>query len=209
MVLDFVSRQSGADYSHIPVLPNIKLPNSDESLDYLKACLKICTETHSLCKQVLSSSPKRLLHIGMLGDGSVRLYETPDGFREPYIALSYCWGKSNVLKTESLNIQSLSQGFNLDQLPAAIQDAAHITQKLGLKYLWVDALCIIQDSKVDWEEQSAKMCSIYENAHLTVIASSSDTANVSFLNQRVRPRTFQYCIPGKPDIVLAARAEYI
>ncbi|KAI0136112.1 HET-domain-containing protein [Hypoxylon sp. NC0597] len=201
------SSQSRSAYAHIPVLPDIKPPNSKESFNYLKTCLKICTETHDSCRQNLSSPPKRLLHIGVCGDDSVRLYESPDGFREPYIALSYCWGKSNVVKTESSNIQLLIQGFSLKQLPAAIQDAAHVTQKLGLKYLWVDALCIIQDSKTDWEEQSAKMCSIYENAHLTIIASSSDAANVSFLNHSMRPLTFRYRVPDKPDVVLAARAE--
>ncbi|KAI1761084.1 HET-domain-containing protein [Hypoxylon sp. FL1150] len=202
-----VSDQSKLEYAHIPVLPDIKNPNSEESLEYLKTCLRICAETHNSCKQDLSLPPKRLLHIGVRGDGSVRLYETPDDFRESYIALSYCWGKSNVLKTESTNIQSLSQGFHLTQLPVAIQDAAHITERLGLKYLWVDALCIIQDSKLDWEEQSAKMCSIYENAYLAVIASSSGAANVSFLDSSARPTTFQYRIPSKPDIILAARAE--
>lgn len=143
----------------------------------------------------------------MHGDSSARLYETPDDFREPYVALSYCWGKSNVLKTESSNIQSLIQGFSLEQVPAAVQDAAYVTQKLGLQYLWVDALCIIQDSKEDWDEQSAKMCSIYENAYLTIIASSSDAANVSFLKHGARPMTFQYRVPDKPGIILAARTE--
>ncbi|KAI1085427.1 HET-domain-containing protein [Whalleya microplaca] len=204
---DSVLGQSSSAYAHIPVLPDIKPPYSKESFNYLKACLKICTESHDYCKQNLSSPPKRLLHIGERGDDSARLYETPDDFREPYIALSYCWGKSNVLKTESSNIQSLMQGFSLKQVPTAVQDAAHITQKLGLKYLWVDALCIIQDSKMDWEEQSAKMCSIYEKAYLTIIAASSDAANVSFLNHFSRPMTFQYCVPDKPDIILAARAE--
>ncbi|KAI0842464.1 HET-domain-containing protein [Hypoxylon sp. FL0890] len=205
--IDSVPPQSTSAYAHIPALPDIKPPYSEESFNYLKTCLKICTETHKLCKQDLSSPPKRLLHIGVLGDDSARLYETPDGFQEPYIALSYCWGRGNVLKTESSNIQSLMQGFSLKQLPAAVQDVAHITQKLGLKYLWVDALCIIQDSKMDWEEQAAKMCSIYEKAYLTIIASSSDAANVSFLNHCARPMTFRYRVPDKPDIILVARAE--
>ncbi|XXH01376.1 hypothetical protein Hte_007736 [Hypoxylon texense] len=202
-----VSAQSGSAYAHVPVLPDIKLPYSKESLDYLKTCLKICTETHDSCNQNLPPPPKRLLHVGAHGDDTVKLYETPDDSREPYVALSYCWGKSSVLKTESSNIRLLKQGFSLKQLPAAVQDAARITQKLGLRYLWVDALCIIQDSKEDWEEQSAKMCSIYENAYLTIIASSSDAADVSFLNHGARPTTFQYHVPGKPDVILAARAE--
>ncbi|KAI1098345.1 HET-domain-containing protein [Jackrogersella minutella] len=204
---DSVLGQSKSAYAHIPILPDIKLPDSKESFNYLKTCLKICTETHDSCKQILSSPPRRLIHIGPSGDGLARLYETFDKFQEPYVALSYCWGKSNVLKTESSNIQSLMQGFSLEKLPTAVQDAAHITQKLGLNYLWVDALCIVQDSKMDWEEQSAKMCSIYKEAYLTIIASSSNAANVSFLNHCIRPLTFQYSVPGEPNIILAARAE--
>ncbi|KAI1142192.1 HET-domain-containing protein [Hypoxylon sp. FL0543] len=204
---DPVPTQPRSAYAHIPVFPDIKLPDSKESFNYLKTCLQICTETHSICNQNLSSPPKRLLHIGVRGGGSVRLYETPDDFREPYVALSYCWGKSKVLKTESSNIHSLMHGFSLKQLPAAVQDAAHITRKLGLEYLWVDALCIMQDSKVDWEEQSAKMCSIYERAYLTIIASSSNAANVSFLNHRARPTTFQYRVPDEPGTILAARVQ--
>ncbi|KAI1388957.1 HET-domain-containing protein [Hypoxylon trugodes] len=204
---DSISKQSGSAYAHIPVLPDIKPPSSEESFTYLKACLKTCIETHDSCQQDLLSPPKRLLQLGTRGNGSVRLYETPNDFREPYVALSYCWGKSSVLKTESSNIQSLMRGFDLKQLPAAVQDAAYVTQKLGLKYLWVDALCIIQDSKLDWEDQSAKMCSIYEKAHLTIIASSSDAANVSFLDHSARPETFHYHVPGKQDILLGARRE--
>ncbi|XXH05922.1 hypothetical protein Hte_012364 [Hypoxylon texense] len=155
----------------------------------------------------MSSPPRRLLRIGSPGNSLISLYETSAGFQEPYVALSYCWGKSPTLKTESENIEFLKQGFDLSQLPATIRDAIRIAQNLGLEYIWVDALCIVQDSKRDWEEQSAEMCSIYEQAHLTIAASSSGAADLSFADHSSRPQALRYRVPGPGGVVLAARAE--
>ncbi|KAI1378917.1 heterokaryon incompatibility protein-domain-containing protein [Hypoxylon crocopeplum] len=199
------SEQSRSPYGHLPVLPDIKPPHSEESFNYLKSRLRACVETHDSCRQNLSSASKRLLHLGSTGDSSASLYETPVGFREPYVALSYCWGGDVPLKTLKSNIRSLMQGFSLTQLPAAVRDAAQITRKLGLQYLWVDSLCIMQDSKTDWEEQSAKMCSIYEQAYLTIVASSAGSADVSFVNHLWRPPKFHYRIANEHDITLVAR----
>ncbi|KAI1779330.1 HET-domain-containing protein [Hypoxylon cercidicola] len=206
---DSISEQSAAlsTYEHIPILPDINLPNSEKSFNYLKNCLKTCVETDDECRQDLSSPPRRLLRIGSPGDSVVSLYETPATFREPYVALSYCWGKKVTLRTTRENIQSLMKGFDLAELPATIRDAIHITRKLGLKYIWIDALCIIQLDKQDWEEQSVKMCSIYEQAYLTIAAFSAGSSDVSFANPSSRPLTFHYRIADEPDIILAARVE--
>ncbi|KAI4864837.1 heterokaryon incompatibility protein-domain-containing protein [Hypoxylon rubiginosum] len=162
----------------------------------------------------MSSPPRRLLRIGPPGNTLIRLYETPANFQEPYVALSYCWGQSATLKTTSSNMQSLARGFDLARLPAAIRDAVRIAQDLGLGYIWIDALCIVQDSRRDWEEQSARMCAVYEQAHLTIAASSSGAADVSFADHAARPQTFRYrVVPPSPDdededvVILAARAE--
>ncbi|KAI2622192.1 HET-domain-containing protein [Hypomontagnella submonticulosa] len=201
--------QIGPVYEHIPIKREVEPPRSEGSFDFLKSCLKNCIETHELCRQDLLSAefPRRLLRIGSPNDGSISLYETPDGFREPYIALSYCWGKTEFLRTKTSNISSLMDGFNLEELPATMQDAVHITQRLGLRYIWIDALCIIQDSEKDWEEQSAKMCSIYEQAYLTIVASSSSSADISFLDHS-RPPKFQYRVTNEPDLILTARPEF-
>ncbi|KAK8061410.1 heterokaryon incompatibility protein-domain-containing protein [Apiospora phragmitis] len=58
-------------------------------------------------------------------------------------------------------------------LPPSFQDAVTITRPLGIRYLWVDALCIIQDSKEDWATESVKMASIYRHAFLTIAADNS------------------------------------
>ena len=57
----------------------------------------------------------------------------------------------------------------LEGMPALFQDAIITTWKLGIQYLWIDSLCIIQNSKEDWEAESAKMGSVYRNAYCTIV----------------------------------------
>ena len=60
--------------------------------------------------------------------------------------------------------------FVVDNMPPLFQDAIVTTWKLGIQYLWIDSLCIIQDSKDDWEIESAKMGAVYRNAYVTIVA---------------------------------------
>jgi hypothetical protein len=75
--------------------------------------------------------------------------------------------------TTSANFDELKLGFDSTLLPTAFQDAAVMARSLDIKYLWIDTLCIIQDSRLDWEEQAARMGEIYEGAAITISASSS------------------------------------
>ncbi|KAN0091955.1 HET domain containing protein [Hyaloscypha variabilis] len=57
--------------------------------------------------------------------------------------------------------------------PPHSHDAIIITQKLGLEYIWIDSLCIIQDDASDWEIESALMGDVYGNATITIAAVTS------------------------------------
>lgn len=70
-----------------------------------------------------------------------------------------------------------------DQLPLTIRDAVELTRYLGVQYLWVDALCIIQDDTQDWLHESAQMATVYAKAFLTVSASSVPSSKFSFLHK--------------------------
>lgn len=72
------------------------------------------------------------------------------------------------------NLESHQEGIALARFPKTFRDAIKITRRLGHSYLWIDSLAIIQDSKDDWQEQSAQMASIYENALLTIAATTSN-----------------------------------
>lgn len=164
----------------------------------------------------MSNPPKRLVYIENPGDIYVKVIETSINFRESYIALSYCWGKGVCLKTTKTNLLDMMRGIERTNLPSVVSDAISITGVLGFKYIWIDSLCIIQDDVRDWEEESARMCTIYEGAYLTIAASSAESADVP-LAERYRchePTIFQ-CRQnansngGKLDTIfqLAAREE--
>lgn len=166
---------------------------SDDAFNFIRECLESCTREHSVCRQGMSHPPKRLVHIENPSDTYVKVVETSFDFREPYIALSYCWGKGVCLKTKKANIPDMMMGVERTNLPSIVSDAISITGVLGFKYIWIDSLCIIQDDAQDWEEESARMCSIYEGAYLTIVASSAESADVPLAEryQRHEPTVFR------------------
>ena len=102
-----------------------------------------------------------------------------------YVALSYCWGQGRQLATTTENLQThLTTGISLASLPAAISQAVWVTRRLGVRYLWVDALCIVQDSKEDTHKEIARMAQIYSNAYVTISAAASRASDKSFLFKR-------------------------
>ncbi|KAL1867856.1 hypothetical protein Daus18300_006131 [Diaporthe australafricana] len=103
----------------------------------------------------------------------------------PFVALSHCWGSSPTLKTRLANIETFqTTGIPLGSLPATFKDATRATKSLGFDFMWIDSLCIIQDSQVDWAEQSSLMASIYGNADLVLAASSASSAEDGFFRER-------------------------
>ena len=103
-----------------------------------------------------------------------------------YACLSYCWGQENQnsVTTTKANLNSHKQRIELRTLPQTIQDAVQITRQLQISYLWIDALCIVQDDAFDWLKEATLMGSIYQNAVLTIAAVSSPHAESGMLRSR-------------------------
>lgn len=59
-----------------------------------------------------------------------------------------------------------------------------MTRQLGFQYLWIDSLCIVQDSAEDWQCESSRMATIYASSMLTLSASVSTSDDVGFLHAR-------------------------
>lgn len=72
--------------------------------------------------------------------------------------------------TTTATLAAREHGIQLSSLPLTFQDAIKITRSLGLQYIWIDSLCILQDSKADWVEESAKMGTYYSSSWLTIAA---------------------------------------
>lgn len=107
-----------------------------------------------------------------MGNGKVRLVETaeesiPDTERR-YFALSHCWGTTQIITTTNGNLERHLEDIPFQALSRTFQDAVTTTRRLSFRYLWIDFLCIVQDSKSDWEREAVQMCDIYRNATLTL-----------------------------------------
>ena len=157
-------------------------PGSVEAVSFMKKCLEQCALIHAACEQKNRISPTRLLDVEHLEKDIIRLVEPESHATAHYVALSYCWGTAEVFKTVKSNLSLVKSGVQASTLPKSIQDAALLSHTLGFRYLWVDALCIIQDSAKDWDIESAKMGSVYENAYVTLVASLASSAGDGFLS---------------------------
>src|SRR5271163_3240815 len=97
-------------------------------------------------------------------------FKTSKGVRGKWVAMSYL--DDHVI------------GIPFEKMPRTIQDAVSITRMIGVRYLWVDSLCILQDSNDDWEHESSTMANVYRNSVVTIAANSASDANGScFLNR--------------------------
>lgn len=138
-----------------------------------------CRERHISCNDLNSDLIPPIRLIDILGKDSSRVYlRETKGETCEYAALSYCWGPDAPgLFTSNTNFTSYCEdGIEIGKLPRTIQEAIFAVRTLGLRSLWVDRLCIIQDSKDDWTHQAALMCAVYSGASLTLSADGSDCA---------------------------------
>ncbi|RYP80892.1 hypothetical protein DL770_006050 [Monosporascus sp. CRB-9-2] len=140
-----------------------------------KTWLDTCRESHPDCFTAATVElPTRVIDVGALGSSrGPRLVETQRRSGEEYAALSHCWGGkiTPMLTTQTLGRFLASLPYA--ELPANFRDAITITKRLGLRYLWIDALCILQDSKYDWEIESQRMGPVYRDAAVTISAWAS------------------------------------
>ncbi|SCN79953.1 related to tol protein [Fusarium fujikuroi] len=128
--------------------------------------------------------PTRVIDVGKeLNSPYVRLLETQEHDAGRYVALSYCWGEMPQFTTTRSTLQERKDGILVASLPKTHQDAIQITQMLGVRYLWIDSICICQGDKEDWERESAKMLSVYANSYLTIAASNGKDSHEGLFNE--------------------------
>lgn len=132
--------------------------------------------------------PTRVIDVG-IDDNSIRLVETARGPKNgaPYIVLSHTWGMTDFLKLRTSNIVDLTTSIAYTALPASFQDAVRITRALGVKYLWIDALCIIVDDEKDKGVEIARMQDVFGHAYCRIAATSRTCMEDGVLGPR-QPR---------------------
>lgn len=162
----------------------------------LRRRLQYCLAHHNNCKDTFSSiRPRRYLSIGCSTDPTIKVIQAQNlnkrlGVTEPYAALSYCWGQDQMFKLTSLNMTDMEDNIPLSLLPKTITDAIRITRELGIKLLWVDSLCLVQDH--DLAAEVANMHHYYGNSHITISAVTATSCHEGFLSDHPTARTDQH-----------------
>jgi hypothetical protein len=143
-----------------------------------------CHENHPKCPRNIDVLlPTLVLAVGDASSDCICLKEV-FGQRGSYAALSHCWGGGIKTKTTIANLEINKKGLRYNELPLSFQHAVTATRDLGLNFLWIDALCIIQDDQDDWQEESGKMAAIYRDAYLVLGADMSANSHGGFLDIR-------------------------
>ncbi|KAH8595249.1 heterokaryon incompatibility protein-domain-containing protein, partial [Bisporella sp. PMI_857] len=157
---------------------------SDYATAMIGYWLRECIHRHPKCRGTIESLPTRVLDVGEEGDSQEPFLFVSEGKTAPYIAMSHCWGKSPMATTTQENLQNRLKVITLSELPKSFRDAIQTCRKLGVRYLWVDSLCIIQNSTKDWQQEASKMGSVYKNAILTIAAvSAKDSTEGCFMSR--------------------------
>jgi hypothetical protein len=158
----------------------------DKSFDIARSWLHECETSHANClTDALPEIPTRVIDVCTYMK-DVRIHTSNEKTAQ-YAALSHCWGGPISPMLTSDTLATFENCLPYSDLPANFQDAITITRRLGIQYIWIDSLCIIQDSKQDWEEQSKKMGSIYRNSTITISALASEGSKRGILTSKNKP----------------------
>ena len=205
-VVEAYNQESFTEHFYIQELPPGLLPDNDTNqliderpIDFkqVKRWLTTCYHDHKDCdpatKYEFVRRPKKLTVIDV---AEKCLVELPA--KAPYAALSYVWGGVQLVHLNSHNQRDLRnpRGLLAKQyvglIPATIWDAIEVTKEIGLRYLWIDSLCIQQDDPVETKHQVTHMHNIFGSAYVTLIAAQGDSASSGLFGTAFRPREVRY-----------------
>lgn len=115
------------------------------------------------------------------------------------MTLSHCWGDGVPLRLLYENYNRFLAGIETSEIPKTFRDAIDATRRLNIQYLWVDSLCIIQDSRQDWLHESAKMHHIYQNSYLNLMAAASSNSHGGLYSSKYPFASIPFLVPlGDP-----------
>lgn len=156
---------------------------SPSSLKIALAWNQNCHGHHSSCNEYAGRGsklwlPTRLIDIGQSDAKHWKLCTTATDIDKTcplpqYLALSYRWGPNPSLLLLNSTFADFRRGMLISQLPKTFQDLVVVARNFAIRYVWIDALCIIQDSTQDWDAEAPTMRMVYSSSACTIAASAS------------------------------------
>ncbi|KAI1360086.1 heterokaryon incompatibility protein-domain-containing protein [Xylaria arbuscula] len=183
----------------------------------VKAWVTECVNGHDDCKGKRETDlPSRFLEIGENDTDVVRVETSAKGQKGTYACLSHCWGGKNTCMLTTSTAEQFSKSIPKSLLPRVFSDAIGVCRRLGIKKLWIDSLCIQQDSKEDWEKESRKMGQYYSNCVVCIAATNSSNSagtleltkypdDVVVRSKGQDPVTGPFCLLAIPSELLEIR----
>ncbi|KAF2839465.1 HET-domain-containing protein, partial [Patellaria atrata CBS 101060] len=156
------------------------------------AWLKECATEHDDCShhgRTVPALPSRVIDVS---DPVRPVLKIPHWERKPYVTLSYCWGDSARFMTRKENLEEHKKRLPLESMPKTFRDAIAVTVRLGFRYLWIDAICLVQDWPEDVERGMSNMGAIYRDSFLTISAAGGINVEAGLFVDR-DPRWYRPC----------------
>lgn len=148
--------------------------------------LDLCNNSHSTCQHTFPAFvPTRLIDTGCPGTSLPRLVElsSSPGIIQ-YVALSHCWGDRAPFMLLESNFKCMKELIPTENLSKTLKDAIDVVRALGMRYLWADTICIIQDSNVDWQHEALRMGEVYRDSACTIAATAAADGNIGLSFER-------------------------
>ncbi len=132
------------------------------------------------CREYRSPNwwPTRLIYIGDEPLSLLRLVETST--TQPpslYVTLSHRWGTGHIIQLVQANLDMMKMSIPLNNLPKTFAEAIIVARRLSVHYIWIDSLCIIQDSNSDWQREASLMSKVYQNSFCNICATGAFDSN--------------------------------
>ncbi|KAL4938477.1 heterokaryon incompatibility protein-domain-containing protein [Aspergillus oleicola] len=164
--------------------PLVTAVGSNDTVQHSRKWLAEChtAEDHIACRgSSRTHLPARIIRL----DGErLYLFEPPGNVPGRYAVLSYSWGGEQPYMTITKNREAHKRSIPFTRLSKTVRDAVITTRGLGLKYIWVDCLCMIQDDKDDQMKQIQSLSDIFQGAFVTISAASASSSSQGFLHDR-------------------------
>lgn len=160
--------------------------SSDSSMDIAIQWVTDCEKHHNKCRTARSGFvPTRLVEIDIGKYPNLRLVLGEDlAVDAKYVTLSHCWGKSMPTRLLKDNLASMLDSIPTHSLSKTFQEAIQVASKLGIRYIWIDSLCIIQDDLMDWQINSAVMDQVYAHSSCNISATASEEGSQGLYRDR-------------------------
>jgi hypothetical protein len=201
-LITFSDSRHEIDSANAP-LPAVISHNTscDQVIQLARSWIDQCTASHENCRIASTTPwyPTRLVDIEPVStpEGSERIVQvvlTEDQEENKfkvegsYVTLSHCWGNVGFIHLTPNTQSALQQGVSLDRLPRTFRDAIYFSRRLGIRYIWIDSLCILQgdekESVEDWLHQSAQMDKVYNNSFCNISATAASDSRMGLFFER-------------------------